>query len=108
MNSKPVFSLPEVEAGLREAMKHYDSWHPRGREHFLQKYDDTVNWIEWNPGGFPRKYGRVQRAILIKSYYVAYFIQERERTLILAVLDARRAPSTVREIVATRKPANPP
>ncbi len=108
MNSKAVFSLPEVEGDLREAMEHYASWHPRGREHFLRKYDDTVNWIEWNPGSFPRKYGRVQRAILRKSYYVAYFIQERERTLILAVLDGRRDSSAIRGIVTARKPTIPP
>ena len=105
MKSKPVFELPEVEADLEAAIAHYESWRLDGREHLLQKYDKTINWIEWNPGSFPKKYGQVQRAILKKSHYLVYFLQEEARTLVIAVLDGRRNPETIRMIVAQRSPA---
>ncbi len=55
MNSKPVSALPEVESDLEQAIQHYLSWRPDGKEHLLTKYEETIRWIEWNPDGFPRK-----------------------------------------------------
>ena len=75
MKSRPVVSLPEVEFDLQGAIAHYESWRSDGRAHILQKYDETVSWISWNPESFPKKYGEVQRAILKQSYYIVYFIQ---------------------------------
>lgn len=54
MKSKPVFELPEVEADLEFAIEHYYSWRADGRSHILQKYEETISWIEWNPDGFPK------------------------------------------------------
>lgn len=102
MTSKPIFELPEVERDLEAAVAHYESWRLDGREHLLQKYEETVGWIEWNPDSFPRKHGKVQRAILKKSYYLVYFIQEETRSIILAVLDGWRNPKVIRELVAVR------
>ncbi|MCB1126910.1 MAG: hypothetical protein KDM81_10465 [Verrucomicrobiae bacterium] len=67
MNSKPVFALGEVATDLESAIAHYESWRSDGRSHLLRLYDETISWIEWNPDGFPRKFGRVQRAILKRS-----------------------------------------
>ena len=75
--------------------------------HLLGLYKETISWIEWNPDLFPRKFSRVQRAILKRSYYIVYFIQEPDRTVVLAVLDGRRKPSEVRAIVKTRKGGEP-
>lgn len=103
MNSKPVFALREVEFDLAAAIAHYQSWRSDGKAHVLRIYNETISWIEWNPDLFPRKLGRVQRAILKRSYYIVYFIQEPSRTIVLAVLDGRRKPSEIRAIVRTRK-----
>jgi len=102
VKSKPVFELPEVEADLELAVAHYCSWRSDGRSHILDKYEETVSWIEWNPDGFPKKLGNVQRAILKQSYYIVYFIQEKQRTIVLAVLDGRRNPSAIRKLVRSR------
>lgn len=102
MNAKPVFEFPEVGRDLEAAIAHYASWRSDGRDHFLDKYDETVRWIESSPGSFPKKYGDVQRAIIKKSYYLVYFMQEETRTLILAVLDGRRDPLEIRGIVGQR------
>ena len=103
MNSKPVITLPEVADDLRLGTAHYASWRPAGAEHFLRQFLETVGWIEWNPDSFPRKYGSVQRAIIKQSYYIVYFIQEPDRSLLLAVLDGRRSPAAIRKIVLTRR-----
>lgn len=103
MNSKLVFALGEVESDLKSAIAHYEGWRSDGKAHLLSLYDETIRWIEWNPDLFPKKLGRVQRAILKRSYYIVYFIQEPERTLIVAVLDGRRKPSEIRTIVRRRK-----
>lgn len=103
MNSKPVITLPEVAEDLRIGKIHYASWRSDGAEHFLGKFLETVGWIEWNPDSFPSKYGAVQRALLKHSYYVVYFIQKPEHSIVVAVLDGRRSPTEIRKIVGERR-----
>ena len=93
MTSKPVVALAGVESDLKGAIEHYAGWREDGKAHILALYDETIQSIEWNPDLFPKKFGRVQRAIVKRPYYIVYFIQESERTIILAVLDGRRNPS---------------
>ena len=108
MNSKPVSALEEVETDLKVAIGHYLSWRSDGKEHVLSLYDDTVSWIAWNPDLFPRKFGRIQRAILKRSFYIVYFLQEKERSLVLAVLDGRRKPAEIRGILRQRRKKGEP
>jgi len=103
MNSKPVKALPAVARDLKAAVAHYESWRVDGGEYILQKYDETVSWIAWNPDAFPRKIGAIQRAVLKQSYYMVYFIQEPEWSLVLAVLDGRRNPDEIRGLVGFRR-----
>ena len=102
MRSKPVEALDCVADDLAAAVKHYQSWRDDGEEHILLKYDETVSWIAWNPDIFPKKFGNIQRAILKQSYYVVYFLQERSRTLVVAVLDGRRRPSAIKRQLTAR------
>jgi hypothetical protein len=83
-------------------MVHYDSWRSDGAQHVRQKYNETVGWIAWNPDSFPKKYGPVRRAILKQSYYIVYFVVEVDRSVVVAVLDGRRAPHEIRSIVEKR------
>jgi plasmid stabilization system protein ParE len=99
----PVFALPAVEADLRAAMAHYASWRSDGATHLKRKYEETVSWIGWNPEGFPKKYGSVRRAILKQSHYIVYFSEEKDRILILGVVDGRRNPLEIRRLVRDRK-----
>jgi hypothetical protein len=52
---------------------------------------------------FPKKLGRIQRAILKRSFYIVYFVQEVDRTLVIAVLDGRRKPVAIRQVLDERK-----
>ncbi len=103
MSGKPVEVLEVVQADLEYARLFYESWKPGGGEELLQKYFDAVEWIEWNPDMFPRKFGVLQRVILKRSYFVIYFFQEPEQSVVVAVLDARRNPSTIRKLLVERK-----
>lgn len=103
MNSKPVEALPEVEEDLEKAIAHYLTWRSDGRVHLLDRYDETVGWIEWNPDLFPFKIGRVQRAIIKQTYFAVYFIQEKARTLVLAVLDGREQPERRQKLLRVRR-----
>jgi hypothetical protein len=40
---------------LENAIAHYLTWRSDGRAHVLDKYDETIGWIEWNPDLFPSK-----------------------------------------------------
>lgn len=107
MNSKRVDALVDVVADLKAATAHYQSWRTDGAVHILGKYEETVSWIAWNPDAFPRRFGRIQRVVLKQSYYVVYFIQEKERSLVLGVLDGRRSPTELRRIVTGRRKGRP-
>lgn len=105
MKSKPVEALPEVAADLLAATQHYQSWRSDGRDHLLQKYEETVSWIAWNPDLFPKKLGAVQRVVLKQSYYVVYFVQEAARSVVIAVLDGRDDPLKRRRLIRGRRSA---
>jgi hypothetical protein len=103
VSAKPVEALEVVQADLEYARAFYESWKPGGGEEILRKYFEAVEWIEWNPDLFSRKYGIIQRVILRRSYFVVYFFQEPDRSIVVAVLDGRRNPRTIRRLLRTRK-----
>jgi hypothetical protein len=103
VSAKRVEALEAVQADLEYARFFYESWKPGGGEEILRKYFDAVEWIEWNPDLFPRKFGAIQRVILPRSYFVLYYFQEPERSIVIAVLDARRNPRTIRKLLTSRK-----
>ena len=103
MSAKPVEALEIVQADLEYARSFYESWKPGGGEEILRKYFEAVEWIEWNPDLFPRKWGIIQRVILKRSYFVVYFFQEEARSIILAVLDSRRNPRVIRKLIIGRR-----
>ena len=103
MNSLPVWALSEVEGDLRAAIDHYSSWRSDGAELVRQRYDETISWIGWNPEAFPKKHGAIRRAILKQSYYIVYFLVETDQTVVLAVLDGRRDPQDIRDMISKRR-----
>jgi hypothetical protein len=103
VSAKPVEALESVQGDLEYARSFYESWKPGGGAEILRKYFDAVDWIEWNPDLFPRKFGTIQRVILRRSYFVIYFFQEEARSVIVAVLDGRRNPQVIRKLITARK-----
>jgi hypothetical protein len=72
VRSQPVEFLAPVEHDLSYARDFYESWKSRGAEDFMERFLESVAWIEWNPEMFPRKYRLFRRAIIRKSYFGIY------------------------------------
>ncbi len=102
MKSQPVQFLPFIEQDLRYAYAYYDSWQADGRTEFHQKFRETVDWIEWNPEMFPRKYRGFRRAVIRRTYFGAFFAIEPDVTTVVAVLDMRQNPKTIQQILKER------
>jgi hypothetical protein len=103
MNRQAGRGTSRGPARLGNAIAHYLTWRSDGRAHVLDKYDETIGWIEWNPDLFPFKIGRVQRAIIKHTYFAVYYLQEEARTLVLAVLDGRGEPSRRQALLRRRR-----
>ena len=102
MRTQPVEFLEFVELDLRQAHTFYDSWQTDGAQIFQGKFHDTVKWIEWNPELFSRKYKHFRRAIIRKSYFGIFYVIEPTVTVVVAVLDLRRNPTTIRRLLKVR------
>ena len=103
MRSQPVELLDFVEDDLRYARSFYDSWQFEGAKKFHEKLRQVVEWIEWNPESFPRKYRFYRRAIIRRSYFGVYFVIEPKVTTIVAVLDMRSDPRVIRAVLGLRR-----
>lgn len=104
MKSQPVEFLEAVEFDLRSARDFYDSWQTGGAEKFLARFRESMAAISWNPEQFPKKHRQFRRAIIRRTYIGIYFAIEPEVTTVVAVLDLRRDPRVIRELLGFRLP----
>ncbi len=107
MRSQPVEFLEVVEHDLRHARAFYDSWQTDGGSQFSSRFDEVINWIEWNPEQFPRKYRFFRRAIIRRTYFGVYYAIEPGVTTVVAVLDLRQDPRVIRSLLTSRKQTRP-
>jgi len=104
MRSQKVEALDAVEDDLRSAMAYYESWRKDGGSYFKRSVSrHTVAWIEWNPELFPKRYKIFRRAIIRNTYFGIFYAIQPEVTTIVAVVDLRRRPSTLRKLVQGRR-----
>lgn len=103
MNGNPVVFLEPVEDDLRLAIEFYDSWRGDGGAEFLKRFRETIDWIEWNPRMFLEPFRPFRRAIIRKSYYGVFFACESNQSVEVAVLDLRRDPETIQELLKRRR-----
>lgn len=103
MSPQPVIALPEVEGNLRAAGQFYQSWRSDGCAHLQSLWDEVTEWIGENPDPFPKRYRHFRRAPLRQSYYAVFYVVEPTVTVVVAVLDLRQRPSSVRRLLRGRR-----
>ena len=99
MRSQPVEALDSVGRDLDEARDFYRSWLSDGAQIFEELFAETVRWIEWNPELFPKVYKSFRRAVIRRSYFAIFYAIEPEVTTIVAVIDLRRNPESIRKLL---------
>ncbi|MBI5766987.1 MAG: hypothetical protein HZA93_04280 [Verrucomicrobia bacterium] len=103
MKSKPVVALQVVSEDVQSACDYFDARRNGGGDRFLQHYFEVADRIAANPEAFPVKFDDYHRALIPKTYLAAYYFIEPARTVIAAVVDARRHPRLIRDLVRGRK-----
>ena len=92
MKSRPVVALDVVREDVQAA---YDYFTLRGASagaHFLENYFAITDRMAANPEFFPFKFDDYRRALVPQSYLAVYYFIEPERSVVVAVADARRHP----------------
>ena len=103
MNGKPVVALAMVSADVQHAYDYFAARLQGGGDKFLQRYFESTDQIASNPAIFPVKFDDYHRALIPKSDFAIYYFQEPNRSVIVAVINARRHPRLIRDFVRTRR-----
>ena len=105
---------PEALVEYREAALRYERVRPELGRDFKNTVEKAIASIREHPTRFgpvehsirrcllkrfPYKIYFLQRVLLKRSYFVVYFLQEQERSVVVAVLDARRDPRAIRKLI---------
>lgn len=103
MNGKPVVAFDVVRDDVQAAYDYFAERAHAGGEPFLERYFGITDRIASNPWLFPVKFDDYHRALVPKSYFAIYYFQEPLRSVIVAVVDARRDPRLIRDLIRGRR-----
>jgi plasmid stabilization system protein ParE len=103
VNSKPVVALATVRDDVQLAFDYFQTRVGASGDKFLDRYFTTVDQIALNPWSFPLRYEDYHRALVPRSSFAVYYFQEEKRSVIAAVVDARRNPDWIRRILSQRR-----
>lgn len=103
MKRLPVVALAAVGEDMQAAYDYFEARGAGAGEKFLGRYFAITDRIAQNPETFPVKFDDYRRALIPKSYLAAYYFVETDRAVIIAVVDARRHPRSIRDLVRGRK-----
>ncbi len=103
MTSKPVVALADVSEDVQLAYEYFEARLRDGGDGFLERYFATTDRISLNPGIFAVKFDDCHRALIPKSDFAIYYFQEPDRSVIVAVIHARRHPRLIRNFVRARR-----
>ena len=103
VKSQPVVALEVVSADVQAAYDYFETRLPGAGERFLTRYFATADKIASNAETFPLKFDDYRRALVRKSNLAVYYFIEHEQTVIVAVIDARRHPRLMRDLIRGRR-----
>ncbi len=102
MKTHPVRLLRAAIKDLRTAGDYYATWRTDGRRHFRTLAEDAFRKIALNPEISAPLYRHFLRVILSHSHYAAYYVIEPRQTTLVAILDMRRDPRMIHDILEHR------
>lgn len=103
MKSVPVVALAAVSDDVQAAYDYFDARQPGSGDRFLDRYFAATDRIALNPEIFPLKFDDYRRALVPKSHLAVYYFIEPNRAVISAVIDARRHPRLIRDLIRQRR-----
>jgi len=90
----PLIIRPEAESDLAEAYRWYEAQVPGLGSDFLLSVDAALSSIRRNSELYPVVYKNVRRSLIRRFPFGVYYIIEKERIVVLAVMHAKRDPGT--------------
>jgi plasmid stabilization system protein ParE len=81
-----------AERDIQAAYDWYESQRPGLGEEYLGYVRRTLEIVRNHPESFPVLYNNVRRAVVSKFPYAVFYVAERTRTAVLAVLHTSRDP----------------
>ena len=103
MKSLPAVALDAVREDIQAAYDYFEARVSGAGERFLDRYFSTTDTIALNPWSFTVKFDDYRRAVVPKSNLAIYYFIEPDRAVIVAVIDARRHPRLIRDLVRQRR-----
>lgn len=102
MKPQPLGFHEAVSRDLREAQDYYASWLANGARVITTRIEARLKTIARNAELFPEVYRNIRRAIVPRSYYGLFYRIRPGSTEILALIDLRRDPDTVKRLARMR------
>ena len=103
MNSKPVVALPAVSEDVQLAYDYFGARLKGGGERFLARYFEVTDQIALNASSYSVKFDDYHRALIPKTDFAVYYFQEPQRSVIVAMIHARRHPRLIRAAIRGRR-----
>ena len=100
--TKPVVVVPEAESEIREAASRYERLAPGLARRFVSSIRRIENHISVNPGLYEQVLGSIRRAPVRRFPYGLFYVDRPEHVRVLAILDLRQNPSSVRALLRRR------
>ena len=95
MRPEPYIT-PDAEADVLAAARYYESERENLGLTFLEEFDHILSLIRATPLSFTLVDHPVRRALLHRFPYGVFYVSAEEQDTILAVVDLRQDPETVR------------
>ena len=103
MNPVPVVALDPVRDDVQAAYDYFEERWSGAGDRFLDHYFATADRIALNGEAFGLKFDDYRRALVPKSNLAVYYFIEAKRAVIVAVIDTRRNPRLIRQLVRGRR-----
>lgn len=104
MKRVPVVALEPVRDDVQAIYDYFDERVAGTGDEFLARYFSTTDRIASNAESFAVQFDDYRRALVPKSNIATYYFVEKNRAVIVAVIDARRNPRLIRRLVRSRRP----